>query len=196
MSIRNINYANNKARLVKWSGDNVDSLQKGPDLVSGDYLSGLNSSNSEVQIIGLNSDGYPDVQTAVPGLSPVKVSMAVFDPSADTGSRTIAAHTLGPTIPSGSILLQVEYYVVTTFTSATDAGTIALSIQSANDLVVAVAISNGGNPWDAGIHAGIPVNTAATAIRLTADRIPTATVAVEALTAGKLVLYCHYIPGL
>lgn len=124
-----------------------------------------------------------------------KIAVAVFNPSANVGERTIGAHGLGIYVPDKAVIKRAWYNVITTFTSATDAGTVALSAQSANDLKAAIAISNGANPFDAGILEGVPVDTAATRIKLTAERELVATVAVEALTAGKLVLYVEYIEG-
>ena len=57
----------------------------------------------------------------------------------------------------------------------------------------AIAISNGANPWDAGVPAtGIPDNDIANFVVLTADRKLLATVAVETLTAGELDVYVEY----
>lgn len=143
------------------------------------------------------------------GLTVPKIAVATFDPSGNTAHRTVAAHGLGVYLPDNAIITRVWVDVVTTFTSATDAGTIALKAQSANDLVSAIAISDASNVWDAGQHGAIPNNfaldgnaltqiamgaaRAATLIKLTAERELTATVAVEALTAGKAVIYVEYV---
>lgn len=145
------------------------------------------------------------------GSSPRRVASAVFDPSANTSQRPIAAYGLGIYIPSAAIVTKFWYDVITTFTSATDAATIAVHIQSANDLIAAIAISDATNMWDAGIHAGkvgfpnlgadaahdsqveVAALFAATALKATAEREITATVAVEALTAGKAVFFCEYV---
>lgn len=117
----------------------------------------------------------------------------VFDPSAVTGDRTIAAHTLA-TLPAYTCITKAYYKVLTTFTSATDAGTIALAWASANDITTATAISAGGNIWDAGgLVVGTPTGALSNEICVTADTALTATVAVEALTAGKLVLWVEYV---
>lgn len=131
------------------------------------------------------------------GLGLFRVARAEFNPSLTAGMRTIAAHGLGQTLPDNAIICGGFHDVITTFTSATDAATIAISAQGANDLVSALAISNGANIWDAGLHPLIPkANTPeTTGIKLTAAREITATVAVEALTAGKSVIYVLYLPG-
>ena len=111
-----------------------------------------------------------------------------------TSGKAIGTHGLGLTIPKGALVTKAYYKVLTTFTSATDAATIALQVKSANDLVTAVAISNGGNPWDAG--GGVvctPTGTLANEVdNDTADSEVSAVVAVEALTAGKLVLWVEW----
>lgn len=141
-------------------------------------------------------------------------AVAKFDPSGDSTMRTIAAHGLGVFLPAGAVLIGAFVDVITTFTSATDAATIALAtLQSANDIVSALAISDATNIWDAGLHAGkigypnfgadaahdsqveVAALFAASFLKLTARRELTATVAVEALTAGKANIYVAYLPG-
>jgi hypothetical protein len=130
------------------------------------------------------------------GIQAKRIARATFDPSANAGERTIGAHTLGVTIPDKAIITRVWYQVKTTFTSAgADAGTIAISAEGANDIVSAVAISDGGNPWDAGYHEAIQTGAASAFIGTTAARLLTATVAGQALTAGKLVLFVEYVVG-
>ena len=122
-----------------------------------------------------------------------KIGVARAEFSATSG-KDVAAYDLNMLLPAGCVVKNVYYKVLTTFTSATDAGTIALRLLGANDLVSAVAISNGGNPWDA---AALPVqslvSSLATALVTTAETRLVATVAVEALTAGKLVVFAEYV---
>jgi hypothetical protein len=130
------------------------------------------------------------------GLGNLMVARATFDPSANTAHRTIAAHTFGVTIPAKAIVVGGFVDVITTFVSAgADAGTIALSVEGAGDIVAAIAISNVANAWDAGFHAIVPkANTPeATGIKTTVARLITATVAVQALTAGKAVVFLYYV---
>ena len=146
------------------------------------------------------------------GLTVPKIAVATFDPSGDTTMRTAAAHGLGVYLPDNAIIIRAWYDVVTTFTSAgSDAGTIALHAQGANDLVSAIAISDASNVYDAGAHGCLPLAPnlgndaahdsqlevialfAALQIKLTAERQLTATVAGQVLTAGKLVLYVEYV---
>jgi len=89
-------------------------------------------------------------------------------------------------IGDGYIVKNAYYLVETTCTSATDAATIALSIEGANDLVSAVAISAGGNVWDAtgSWVQMIPDNTVGNFISPSTDRSLTMTIGVEDLTAG------------
>lgn len=148
------------------------------------------------------------------GLTVKKILTATFDTagndSAGVSNKTIAAHGTGVYLPDNAIITRAWYDVVTTFTSATDAGTIAVSAAGANDIVSAIAISAATNVFDAGMHHGIPgapalADTgtetglevgalfAATFIKLTAEKEIVCTVAVEALTAGKLVLFVEYM---
>lgn len=117
----------------------------------------------------------------------------VFDPTADTSMRTVAAHGLGLTIPANSYVTKAFYKVLTTFTSAADTATIAIKVASANDIVTATAINAGGDVWDAGdLVITSADGTLTNAIAVTADSEVTATVAVQALTGGKLVLWVEW----
>lgn len=111
-----------------------------------------------------------------------------------TDGVAVGAHSLDLVIPANSFVLWAFYHVRTTFTSAgADAGTIALSVASANDLTTATAISAGGNVWDAGgLVECTPDNTVGNAIEVTADSTVTATVATQALTAGVLDLWVYW----
>jgi hypothetical protein len=157
----------------------------------------------QVGSVTASSNGNASVQTA----------RATFDPSGNTAHRTVGAHGLGVFLPVKALITRMWYDVGTTFTSATDAGTVALKAESANDLLSAIAISDATNVLDAGIHAGKPgypnfgadaahdsqvevaALFAATVVKTTQARELTATVAVEALTAGKAVLFVEYVIG-
>lgn len=100
-------------------------------------------------------------------------------------------------IPPGSTITRVVYKVLTSFESGTDAATIALSCVAANDIKSALALSDGSNIWDA---ATLPVVCIpVTATLSTWLTVPTtgplpivATVGVEALTSGKLVVWVEW----
>lgn len=119
--------------------------------------------------------------------------ICVFDPSANESERTVAAHELDLLIPKNSFV-RACYNVRTTFTSADDSATIALSVAGANDLVSAVAISNGGDPWDtsSALVATIADEDPTNWVHVTSDSYITATVAVQALTAGKLIVFAEW----
>lgn len=146
------------------------------------------------------------------GNQPMLVAVATFDPSANSAQRPVAAYGLGVYIPSKAIITRVWYDIVTTFTSAgSDAGTIALHIQAADDVIAAIAISDATNPWDAGIHgtklgypnlgadaahdsaAEVAALFAGVMLKTTAERQITATVAEQALTAGKMNIFVEYV---
>lgn len=129
------------------------------------------------------------------GLQASRTAYAVFDPSALSGDRTIAAHALAATLPINAFVTGFWYWVETTLTSATDAATVAFSIEAANDEVTAIAISDGTNPWDTTakpVEGITKIETTSTWLRTTAARAITATVAVEALTAGRIHIWADY----
>lgn len=128
--------------------------------------------------------------------------IGVFDPSANSSQRTIAAHNLldvngnAIVIPDNSRVWDGFYEVVTTFTSATDAATISIGIPTDDvaGILAAAAIST-GTTWDAGApKAIIQVGTvAAISEKTTAARNVNMTVAVEVLTAGKVYVYLEVV---
>jgi hypothetical protein len=152
----------------------------------------------------LNDIGYCEIipqrlpsNAGADGLVMKGLARATFDA---TGGKAIASYGLGVILPDNAIITRSWYDVITTFTSAgADAGTIALSIPT-NDvagIVAATAISAGGNIWDAGLHEGIQDGAATNmSVKTTAARELTADVAVQDLTAGKLVLFCEYVISL
>lgn len=131
------------------------------------------------------------------GISRLQCARAVFNPTGITGERTVAAHILpGDVLPDNAVIMGGFVDVITTFVSAgADAGTIAIHVNGANDIVTAIAISDVSNPWDAGFQAIIPkINTPqTTSVKTTAARAITATVGGQALTAGKLVVFLFYV---
>lgn len=113
-----------------------------------------------------------------------------------TGETAIAAHKLG-VLPAGATITQAWIDVDTTFTSGTDAATIALGYTgAAGAFDAAIAISDVSNPWDAAVPR---VSDAAADgavgnfVVISSDVDVLATVAVEALTAGKGFLYIKYV---
>lgn len=131
--------------------------------------------------------------------------------SAGVANSTVASHGTGVKLPSGAIISNAWYNVNTTFTSATDSATIAItSGEGAGDMVVGIAISDATNVWDAGKHGTLltapnlgadaahdsALETialfAALPITLTAEREIAFVVGVTALTAGELTLYLEY----
>jgi hypothetical protein len=91
-------------------------------------------------------------------------------------------------LPTGAIIKQVMVSIVTAFTSTGGTGTIALTANSAGDLLAAVDADT-----LSGISSGIPVGTAATMVKLTAQRQLIMAIATAALTAGKADFYIEYV---
>ena len=120
----------------------------------------------------------------------------VFKYDVSGGDSGVAGvHSLG-SLPANAVITQAWIHVLTTFTSATDAGTIALGHTGDDDAFdAAAAISAGGDVWDAAApRTSDGAADAAVANFITAaagDQI-LATTAVETLTAGKLLLVVEY----
>jgi hypothetical protein len=93
-------------------------------------------------------------------------------------------------LPKGAIIKNGFLRVLTAAASAGGSGTIAFGANTTTDLKTATDADT-----LSGIVAIIPVGTAATAVALTADRNLQATIATEALTAGKIELHVDFVYG-
>lgn len=106
--------------------------------------------------------------------------------------RADAQDSLGNTIPNGAVIEGGYVEVDTLVTSAGgNTGTIAINSEAAGDLVVAAAVS--GAPWSTtGRKSIVPAFTGATTVKTTAARSLVATIAVQAITAGKFRVVIFY----
>lgn len=149
---------------------------------SGDFIEGLNHRD-------LALSGTAD------GLGGLRVARATYDVSTTLALGTVGAHGLGVTLPIKAVVVGGFLQVNTAFTSG-GSGTLALKVESANDIISAAAVS--GAPFSTtGQKAIIPkANTPeSTGVALTAAREITATVATADLTAGKGTLFLYYVIG-
>lgn len=125
------------------------------------------------------------------GLFAKKVAVATYDFSVDGGTEGAITLASTATIPDNAIVTAFHYDVITTCTSATDAATIAVSLPTDGALSTAIAISDAGNPWDAGAHLASEITPLA--VKTTAARaVQITTAGGEDLTAGKIVFAVEY----
>ena len=149
-----------------------------------DHTQYHNDSRGDARYTGWSADG----------IHPHLIARATYDFAEHGGA--ISTIGLGVTLPDNAIVIRSWYEVITTLTSATDAATVAVDIpvDDPAGIVAAIAISDVSNPWDAGLHEGIQTGTAANAsVKTTLARELSVTIAVEAVTAGKFILFCEYV---
>lgn len=105
----------------------------------------------------------------------------------------VGTYALGVKIPAGAVIVNAFATVLTAGDSADDTATIAVHVESANDIFTAAAVS--GAPWSTtGQKQGIPdYATVADYKTTTAERDITVSIAVQALTAGKFNVYVFYV---
>jgi hypothetical protein len=134
-------------------------------------------------------------EMASDGLAKRGTARFTFNPSAQVSKRTIAAHGTGVFLPINAVIIGGFVETNTVFTSAGgNAGTIAISVMSANDIINAAACS--GAPWSSiGLKAIIPKNNTpeSTGIKVTSAKEIVCTVAGQVLTAGKLTGFLDYV---
>lgn len=127
------------------------------------------------------------------GLGVVGSAKMTYDFAVDGGAIGLITPTDSPSIPLGAIIVGGVIDVTTTLTSA-GAATIALGTSagsSAASLKAATAVAT----WAAGLLAVVPLFTAASMFKLTAEGKLTLTVADFALTAGKFDVIVFYTMG-
>jgi hypothetical protein len=155
----------------------------------------------QVQIQGWLKDVSDNFASLSPvgtdiGLGNLRVARFEFD-AGIAANRTIAAHGTGVTLPANAIVVGGFFDVNTLFTSqSTNTGTIAISVESANDIQTAAAVS--GAPYSTVGRKGIvpKANTPeTTSVKTSVAREITCTVAVAALLTGKLTGYLYYVEG-
>jgi hypothetical protein len=125
-----------------------------------------------------------------PGSYKPKQYIGEYDFAVDGGAiGTITLRGSGHApIPNGSIILSGVVEVLTTLTSG-GSETTAFTVESAGDILAATAVASMG----AGLKSVVPAGTGVTAIKTTAERAVTMTIAVATLTAGKLRVRLLYV---
>lgn len=123
----------------------------------------------------------------IEGTFDLKTFVGEYDFAVDGGAVstiTLRTSTSMPNVlPIGTVVVSGYIEVDTPVTSG-GAATVAVNGEAAGDLLAATLVS--GAPWSTtGRKSIIPAATGATAIKTTAARSITVTVAVAALTAGK-----------
>jgi hypothetical protein len=129
-----------------------------------------------------------------PRATEVKVVRGRYDFAVDGGAVGDIDLTLDAQIPANAIVLGGFVEVDTAPTSG-GAGTVAVKVEGAADIVAAAAVS--GAPWSTtGRKSVIPVFTGTTTVKTTTARKIQATVATAALTAGvfDVVLFFIQLP--
>ncbi len=128
---------------------------------------------------------------SIGGTRALKVWTGDYSFAVDGGAiSTIILRSACGAIPIGSYIVEAFMDVTTGFTTGT-AATAALTVEAANDLQTATIVS--GAPYSTtGIKALVPVFTAATMIKTTADRAPSIVIATGTVTAGVLHVVIFY----
>jgi hypothetical protein len=108
----------------------------------------------------------------------------VYDYSLTGGA--VGAHAVGITLPANAIVRDVLFDVVTAPVGTN--GTISFNFRNPSDLKAGTGVAS----WT-GRVAGIPVGTAATAVKSTTSRSIYASIENASLTAGKIKIFVDYV---
>ena len=144
----------------------------------------LNKMNSTASKVRLG-----DIIEGQKGSARAKYDFAVLGGAVSTiNLRDVNDPTMTVTLPNKAIITNVIIDVITAMTSTGNNGTIALGANTTVDLLAAVDADT-----LSAIHAGIPVGTAGTSVKLTAERALTVTIATNALLTGKFIVHVEYM---
>lgn len=140
------------------------------------------------------NSGVQPASVGTDGLGRRGVARFTFDPTATAASRTAAAHGTGVTLPINAVVIGGFYDVNTALTSTNSTAQVAISVEAANDILTATAVSN-AILGTIGRKAIVPKNNTpeSTSVKATAAREITVTVSVEALLGGKITGFLEYV---
>lgn len=126
-------------------------------------------------------------ETTAPG-SPLTALRLVLNATSGLG---VGVYNLGE-IPAGCRIVRSWYEVLTEPDSGTDTATIEVGIEDdANAIKAAQVVTHA--QWAAGLHEGLQDGTVANfSAKTTTNQNVIATIAVENLTAGKIVFHVQY----
>jgi hypothetical protein len=159
-----------------------------------DFVAGLAVNGTPVTATAAELNRVAPAAAGADGLGFLRVARFTFDAGV-AANQGIGAHGTGVTLPAHATVVGGFFDVNTLFTSAGgNAGTIAISVEGANDIQAAAACS--GAPYSSiGRKAIVPkANTPeSTAVKTTAAREITCTVAGQILSAGKLTGFLFYV---
>lgn len=126
--------------------------------------------------------GYPEL--------PFKVARGRYNFATDGGAQGDIDLTSAAQIPANAVIMGGFVEVDTPPTSG-GAGTVAIKVEGAADIVAAAAVS--GAPWSTvGRKSVIPVFTGATSVKTSTARKIVATVGTADLTAGAFDVVLFY----
>jgi hypothetical protein len=123
----------------------------------------------------------------IPGGNRFRIIRATYNFAVNGGAIGTINLLSSSDIPQGAIIMG-GVVIVTTPPTSGGAGTLALQVEAAGDLVAAAAVS--GAPWSTtGRKSVIPAFTGASSIQTTVARNVNAVIATAALTAGLVDVY-------
>jgi hypothetical protein len=131
----------------------------------------------------------------IEGTERLKVAVAEYDFAVDGGAvgsiPLRGVGVLGGAVPAGAVVHSGYVEVLTPFTSG-GAATVALSLESAGDLVAAGTLA--ANGLSSGGRKNVTPNASGgNTVKTTASRAHNMAVAVAPLTAGKMRVYSFYV---
>lgn len=125
--------------------------------------------------------------TKAEGTTEPKNAYGVYDFTKQGGAIGTIALSGDAQIPAGGVI--VGGYIDVTVAALSAAGTIAITVQSAGDILAAV----GQASWTIGVKSIIPAFTGASAIKTTAARTISAVIAAGAYTAGQFRVVLFWV---
>lgn len=129
------------------------------------------------------------ITQAADGLNIARVARATYDFAVNGGA--VSAIDLGVTLPAKSVITNSLMEIVTPIVSTNNDGTFAVSCEDANNIFTATDIDGQGalSVLKGTALPSAPVGGIAAACNITAS------IAVHAFTAGKVIIWVYYVVG-
>jgi len=148
-------------------------------------LDGVTSTAAELNLLDADNTEPTDAAWA----SLTRWAKAEYDFAANGG--TVGAKDLAVTIPDNAVIVGGFIDVVTAFTDTTATATVAIHVATADDIVSANSLATLGY-GSTGLFSVSP-SSGATAVKTSVAANITLTIATEALTAGKALVWLQYV---
>jgi len=171
---------------IAYASDNIDSKSLG----TGTYS--LDRAEVNTGLITLTVDAISADSVTQTGSADGNATRSIVRAGIAAGDLALGTNSLGVIVPDNAVVIGGYLDITTGLTGTGVLSTVALQLNGSADILAAVTVTNAAGLNATGVHAIIPVGTAATAVKMTGERTLNIVVGVEALNAGVGTVILEY----